>query len=316
MASGTYFYDIHDQVWAEGILKRFGIPDDKLPELRWGGSAVGTILPEVAREIGLSEGTVIATGGQDQKCAALGAGIDDELITISLGTATAITQLRDQPVVNEERRIACCSYLFPRTWVLEGVIGTSCASLNWLRDTFYSDRSYAELDEMAEACAPGENDLFFYPFLTGAASPYMKGDARGFLYGIGLSTSGAQMIRAVLEGVAYMIRKNLEVMNGSPNIDKTLRVFGGGAKSALWCKIIAEISRCRTETVFSPETASVGAAVLAGLGSGLFADPGEAREKIAVGATFEPDEKNTAAYRRCYERYLSILERMIDGGKG
>jgi xylulokinase len=124
------------------------------------------------------------------------------------------------------------------------------------------------------------------------------------------------MIRAVLEGIAFMIRKNLEVMGGSRNIEKTLRVFGGGAKSALWCQIIAEISGCRTETVFSPETASVGAAILAGLGSGLFADPGEARKKIAVGATFEPDEKNMAAYRKRYEQYLSILERMIYGGEG
>ena len=166
---------------------------------------------------------------------------------------------------------------------------------------------------MAESCAPGENDLFFYPFLTGAASPYMKGDARGFIYGISLSTDGAQVVRAVLEGVAFMIRKNLEVMNESQSIDQVLRVFGGGAKSALWCQIIADICSCPVETVFSPETASIGAAVLAGIGSGMFRDAEEVREKIAVEASFTPEESSTAAYRKRYEEYLFILEKMIYG---
>ena len=210
-------------------------------------------------------------------------------------------------------RVACCSYLFARQWVLEGVVGTSCASLNWLRDTFFSDRSHVELDAMAESCTPGENCLFFYPFLTGAASPYMKGDARGFFYGISLSTGSAQVVRAVLEGVAFMIRKNLEVMNTSQRIDKGLRVFGGGAKSALWCRIIADISGCPVQTVFSPETASVGAAVLAGLGSGAFNSPEEARENIAVEASFDPDEQNVVLYNERYDEYLCILEKMIYG---
>ena len=117
------------------------------------------------------------------------------------------------------------------------------------------------------------------------------------------------MIRGVMEGVAYMIRKNLEVMDELHGQEKTLRVFGGGAKSALWCQIIADITGCRVETVYTPETATIGAAVLAGLGSGAFGDPEEARAKIGVEGVYEC--RKDTNYDQRYQDYMAILEKLL-----
>ena len=134
MAGGTLLYDLHALHWSPSLLNAFGISAELLPTLCWPGTPLGRVRPNVAEELGLAPDVVVVTGGQDQKCAALGAGIHDGVATLSLGTATAIVQVMDAPRTDPGRRIPTFTFLQQQRWVLEGVVGTGAGSLRWHRD--------------------------------------------------------------------------------------------------------------------------------------------------------------------------------------
>ena len=179
--------------------------------MRWAGTPIGTLLPHVAEELGLSHDVVVAVGGQDQKCAALGAGIGDGSATVSLGTASAIVQVMDRPATDPRMRIPTFTFVQPARWVLEGVVGTAAGSLRWYRDTVAPGIPYSTLDAEAAPVPPGSDGVLFYPHLGGAGSPHWLNSARGTFHGLSLATTRGHLTRAVLEGVAYQIRENLTV---------------------------------------------------------------------------------------------------------
>ena len=176
LAGGTLLYDLAGLDWSAELLDAFDIPRRLLPEVRWAGTPVGTLKPEVADALGLRREVVVAVGGQDQKCAALGAGIDDRTATVSLGTASAIEQLMASPATDPAMRIPTFTFLQPARWVLEGVVGTAAVSMRWLRDMLGAD-GYAGLDAAAAAVPAGSDGVRFYPHLSGAGSPHWNVDA-------------------------------------------------------------------------------------------------------------------------------------------
>lgn len=304
MAGGTLLYDLHAQDWSQELLEEFDIPRELLPPVRWSGEPIGKLRRAVADELGLRPDVVVAVGGQDQKCAALGAGITDGVATVSLGTASAIVQVMDRPATDPLMRIPTFAFVQPMRWVLEGVVGTAAGSLRWYRDTVAPGVPYSTLDREAEAIPPGSEGVLFYPHLSGATSPYWLSAARGTFHGLSLATTRGHLTRAVLEGVAYQVCENLAVTAEIGGPAAQVILFGGGAKSALWRQIIAAVLGRPVSWTQTVETASLGAAMLAGLACGAFATPDEARGRMRQPtAVEEPRPSDVATYAETYERY-------------
>jgi len=304
MAGGTGLYDRKRMDWSPDLLDAFDIPAEKLPEIRWAGTPLGTMVPAMAQALGLSEETLVVVGGQDQKCAALGAGIREGIATVSLGTASAVTCITSHRDAGQKLSIPVFSFAIPHKWYLEGVVGTSGASLRWYRETFFPEKSYAELDALAEQSPPGSNGVFFYPYLTGKGRADQGKLAWGAFSGLSLATRSQDVTRSVLEGIAFQIQEKLEAMEDSVGSVEELVLFGGGAKSPLWWKIIAEVTGKAITKAHTVETATLGACILASMGAGLFPDwRAASTSMIRPGEQRAPDEATSQGYESIFQEY-------------
>ena len=310
MASGTLCYDICRQCWSDRILDAVELDKDKLPQIAWSGTPVGTLHREAAEALGLNGSVIVSVGGQDQKVAALGAGIDLERTTISLGTAMAITQKSTRPLIDDQMRIPCFTDLLREHWVIEGS-GNGTACLDWLKNTLFPDKDYDELNALAWQEEGKKNPVFFYPYFLGAASPHYVEKVRGFLYGLTFAVNAGQIIRSVFEGIAFCIRENIEVMQALNRPIRGFRLFGGGSKSALWAQIIAAVTGIPVTTLYTPECGCVGAAILAGLGAERFESAEGAFDLIDLHKCYEPEKKSVGRYEQQYQDYRRIGDRIL-----
>jgi len=315
MAGGTLLYDVKEGVWSKRILDIIGIHAEMLPEIKRGGTLAGRLRKDVAEELGLSCDTIVAIGGQDQKCAALGAGINKDVITISLGTAAAITRLCDRPILDETLRIPCYPYLMDKTWEFEGCVNTASSSLKWLKDTLFREKSYKQLDQMVESCYSKESQVFFYPYLSGMGTPHEERNVRGFFYGLSLSTQPEEMVKSVLEGIAYQIRTNVDKLESVISPAKEIRIFGGGSKSGIWCQMIADITGKKVVKPSSPETGGIGAAILAGIGSGVYKNFDVPNQLIQCTGEYLPDPAASKMHEIVYEKYRTVEKTMAKLGQ-
>ncbi len=269
MASGTLLYDLKNCCWSQELLDHYQIDIHKLPQIQWSGTGAGVVLPEVARELGLRLDCVVAVGAQDQKCAALGAGIRERTMTVSLGTAGAIEKLWTVAKPEAHTSVGWCGNVKPGTWVTEGVINTAGTCLRWVRDLMFPGESYAVINEEA---AESSGTLLFYPYMNGPSSPDYYPDSQGCFYGVNLATRRGDFAAAVMDGIAYQIRILLEAMDAYGSV-KTLVLFGGGAKSPLWCQKIADITGIEIRVPTTEEAAGAGAAMLAAQATGVELEP-------------------------------------------
>ena len=302
MASGTLMYDIKNCCWSREILETYGIDQQKLPTIAWSGESAGKVLPEVAAQIGLSEQCVVAVGAQDQKCAALGAGLCDGTMTISLGTAGAILKLWKETKTGELTRIPWCGNVTPGTWVTEGVINTAGTCLRWVRDLLFPGESYDVINAEAAAAIEKGSSLMFYPYLNGPSCPDSYPESEGCFYGANLATTRGSFAAAVMEGVAFQIRIILEAMEAYGNVRK-LVIFGGGSKSPMWCQIIADITGMEILVPSTSEAAGAGAAMLAAMACG------EQLAHLEHTGCYKPSQKQ-AAYEQKYRKYRSIEKKL------
>lgn len=251
IAGGSMLYDIHKKEWNAELLNFAGITGDILPEVMPMGTDIGNILPEVSEHTGISKDCRVYMGGQDQKLAAIGAGIGNDICTVSFGTATAISRLGDG--ISYEEGTALTLFRFDdHSYISEVALMTTGAALRWLTRTLYGGISYREMDELAKNSEPGANGVRFKSDLS----------VGGVISGITLSTTSADIVYALYEGVSEDIGNAVKSLGGA----KRLKVFGGGAKSEIWCRILARVSGIPVEILSLPETASLGAAILASSG--------------------------------------------------
>lgn len=297
MACGTLFYDVNRQCWWEEALDLFHINKNQLPDLAWAGEPIGPVLPEVAKELGLDPECTVALGAQDQKCAALAAGLDADTVTVSLGTAGAISQLHPGGTAAIRGK---CSYIIPQAWVTEGVINTAGTCLRYIRDLFYKDEPYRLIDEEAEQALESGRELFFYPYMSGPSDPDHYKDSTGCFYGINLATRRGEYALAVMEGIAAQIRIILEAMSSYESINEMV-VFGGAAKSDLWCRIIADITGITVCVPSTAEAAGAGAAMLAAKGAGIDLKP------LQITKTYAPSTDR----KEWYARYRAIEKKLF-----
>lgn len=307
LAAGSLLFDLRRWQWSEALLDEYAIRPQALSEIVPAGTAAGTLTLGAAADLGLPPDVVIAVGAQDQKAAALAAGLTAQTATASLGTATAIIAPVPEPRFSAEHgSIPCFPYLQQGQWVLEAPLSTSGGAFRWLRDTLgrSGPGGYTELVTAAAAVPPGSAGVRFFPYLAGAGAPHWRGDARGGFCGLSLSSGPAELTRALLEAVAYDIRANLDHMAALGGDLQRLVLFGGGARSALWPQIIAAICALPTFASTETEAAMRGAAMLAA--QALGADP----SVFAIAsAPVVPPEDWREEYEGLYPQYCQTRGR-------
>ena len=294
MASGTLMYDISGAYWSKNILAKYDIDINKLPELAYTGTAAGYVLPEIRQILGLKDDCIVAVGAQDQKSAALGAGLSEDTVTVSLGTAAAVIMMCQSPVYNIRADVSLCAYTARGKWVAEGVVATAGTCLRWVRDTFYKDDGYDALNDEAENAVNGRSRLMFTPYMSGGDT-----DRKGMFYNVSLSTQRGDFAAAVMEGVAFELRRILEEMDAY-KCSKKLVLFGGGAKSDLWCRIIADVTQLCILVPETSEAASAGAAIAAATAAGKVLPTLVCKKEYTPGRDYEDK----------YNRYIRLCRKL------
>jgi xylulokinase len=324
LLSSSLLFDIRHRTWWGEMLDLVDITPEQLPTVQESGRVVGTLTAEASRDSGLWEGTVAATGGMDQALAALGAGnTRPGLITENTGGALAIVATLEEPVFDPQVRIPCHYHALPDTYYLLPWGQTAGMALRWFRDVFGVEEQreaariganvYDLLTAGAAKVPPGSEGLVALPHLMGAACPEFNPDARGVWFGVGLHHTKAHFVRATLESIAYMLRRNVEILEELGIAVAEIRALGGGARSPLWNQIKADVVGVPVVTVATEEQACLGAAILAGSAVGLYLSPRQATEKLVeVTHRWQPVSENKSLYDDKYELYVRLYENLED----
>jgi xylulokinase len=305
-ASGTLLLDLRRRTWSEEILKALDLPGQWFPPVFESPVSAGALDHNVAVELGLPPGIPIAAGGGDNAAAAVGIGIVEEgLISSSIGSSGVLfantATFEPEP---SGRLHAFCSAV-PGGYHLLGVTLAAGASLRWWRSVMENQDGYDSLSELAATVPPGAEGLIFLPYLTGERTPHLDPEARGAFFGLTARHSRAHLTRALMEGVVFSLADSLAIMVGLGLSVRQIRVIGGGARSALWRQIQADVFGMPVYRTVVDEGPAYGAALLAGVSAGLFANVDEACSVIRLRPDVtEPDERRT----QLYKEYLSIYQ--------
>ena len=311
-ASSTLLFDIRKKIWSTDLLKSFKIDESLLPKIFESTSLVGQIKKEIADLIGLRKNRPLVTVGcGDEHAAALGAGVIEEGTLFDItGTAEGIGASSSYPILDESKLIETHMHVSPNHWFLENPGYVSGGNLRWFKDTLCTTNgisdSYDDLIAKAERVKPGSDGIIFLPSLMGAMVPEWNSHAKGNLFGFTLNCTRSHITRAILEGTAYGIRDVFERFYEMGINFNSVRVAGGGSKSKLWNQIKAEVLNLRVETLSTPETTSVGAAILGAVAGGVFNNFKEALEKVVhIQEVFIP-KGNKELYDDMYKKYREL----------
>ena len=301
-ASGMLLLDVKNKHWSKEMIDICGIKEEMLPKLYESFEKVGTLKADVAKELGLSENVVVAAGAGDNAAAAVGTGtVGDGSCNISLGTSGTIFISSDKFGVDEHNALHSFDHA-DGYYHLMGCMLSAASCNKWWMDEILKTKEYAK--EQEEIVKLGENQVFYLPYLMGERSPHNDPSARAAFIGMSMDTTREEMTQAVLEGVAFGLRDSLEVArNLGIQIERT-KICGGGAKSLLWKKIIANVMNLKVDVIESEEGPGYGAAILAAVGCGEFENVESAVDKlIHVVETVEPDAELVEKYEKCYRKF-------------
>ena len=323
-AAGTLLLDLAQRDWSDEILSRLAIPREWLPDVYEGPDVTGHVTAEMARLTGLPPGTPLVAGAGDNAAAAIGSGVVQEGTgLLSLGTSGVIFVPTDMPRIDPTGTLHAFCHAIPGAYHLMGVILSAGGSLRWARDVLSGHGpNEAELDdydafiEPVTHIPPGAGGLFFLPYLAGERTPHMDPTARGAWIGLSLAHRQEHMVRAVLEGVAFALRDAWERMKMLGIAPPTLRIVGGGAKSAAWREIIAAVLDVPLQRLATDEGAAFGAAILAGVGAGIYDDVQSAAAQT-VELLAEQEELNPSLveeYSALYRKYKLLYPALKQTG--
>ncbi len=307
--SGTILFDLARRDWSKDVLTKLDIPGEWLPPTFEGPEVTGQVSRAGAEETGLAAGTPVVAGGGDQAAGAVGAGaVTPGVVALTLGTSGVIFATTSKPLVEPEGRLHAFCHALPGAWHFMGVTLSAAGSLRWYRDTLAPGESFDALVAEAASAPAGSDGLLFLPYLSGERTPYPDPSARGAFVGLTLRHRRAHMTRAVLEGVAFSMKDCAGLLAGAGLGAVTqVRVAGGGAKSALWRRIVASALGAELVTVNSTEGAAYGAALLAGVGGGAWPDvPAACAATISVTGRETPDAEAAKRYTDLYPHYRGL----------
>ena len=306
-ASGTLLLDLRERTWSGEILDALEIPAGWLPRVYEGPDRTGQVRPAVSTELGLPDRLPVAAGGGDNAAAAVGNGvIRDGLASCSIGTSGVLFAHSDELARDPSGRLHAFCHSVPNRYHLMGVTLSAGGALRWWRD-LVGKASYDELGELASQAPPGAEGLVFLPYLTGERTPHLDPGARGAFFGLTSRHNLSHLTRAVMEGVAFSLRDSLEIMIALGTNPTQIRATGGGARSPLWRQLLADVlGRPIVRTTVDEGPAS-GAALIAGVTAGVFADVEEACAGISLRPdSNEPDAGRTRLYDDYYAAYREL----------
>jgi len=308
-ASRTMLFDINRFKYSEDIASELEIDLDKMPEAIESGVEIGEINTE---EILFDKKTLVVSGAGDQQSAALGVGVvSPGEVKLTTGTGSFMLAYLEKPNFDPNKRVLCSCHAIPGVWVQEASIFTTGAFLRWFRDELGNEESriaeeqnqdpYVILTEEAEKSPIGANMLLAIPHLVGAGAPHWNPYARGLIYGLSLGHKRRDIVRSILEGVAFEVKKNIEVFSELGITPKELKLTGGGSRSDFWNQIFSDVLGITCVRNVIEEATSLGAAILAATGAGLFSDVVSAAENICkVDKKWIPDLNRQNIYSKIY----------------
>ena len=312
-AAGTLLYDTTTRRWSPEMAGLFGVRTDALPSLAESSDVIGTVTPDASRATGLPAGIPVINGAADHACHSLGAGLyRPGQASVQVGTSGSINVYTDHPVVDLDARIVCWDFCLPRTWVCLGLTQTAGRSIGWLRDALFpgtdDDRFYACLDDVAGRC---ETTMVFLPYLNGERSPLWNAHCRAAFWNVDINHGRDDFLLAVLEGVAFSLRDNLDAVRDIGIAPESVTTLGGIVRSPHWLRILAGILDVPMTASDAPHTGLKGIAILLALGLGYFGDPASAVAQIADAASAPVEPKHVLQADAKYRMYRDVREKLF-----
>lgn len=317
---GLHMFNMEKGTYDDDLCEKLGISRDKLPDIFPSHQVIGKVTGEAARLTGLKPGTPVVAGGLDAACGTLGAGVfragqTQEQGGQAGGMSICVNRALSHP------KLILSSHVVPDLWLLQGGTVGGGGSIKWFKEQLGASEEAQEkltginafkiMDEEAEAIPQGSEGLIFLPYMAGERSPIWDSNAKGVFFGLGYNKTRAHMIRSIMEGCAYALYHNMMTAQESGVSSDVLNAMGGAANSRLWTQIKADVTGTTICVPASDTATTLGAAILAGVGTGEYKDFDEAVTRtIRVGRVHEPDMKAHETYMKYYDIYLEIYEKL------
>ncbi len=318
LASRTQLCDLKSGTWSADILQFLDLDPSRLAVIQPSGTPIARLNPDLAEIFGLTNCPMVVTGGHDQACGAFGVGLTRPgLAEVSTGTAEVVEVALPSPVVTQplfQGNISVYKHVVPGLFLAMTLNHSGGMSLRWFRDSFCEPQMHLSAqsnvdayDLMLNGASALPTGLYVLPHFAGSGTPTFDTASRGAILGLTFATKRADIAKAILEGLTYELRLNLDLLKqGGVQID-SLRAIGGGAKSELWLQLKADITGIPVLRPQITEAAAWGAALLAGFGTGIFTDlAAAADEHVKFEKRFEPDPQSMSRYQDCYQIYQQL----------
>lgn len=310
-ASGMLLFDVKNKCWSAEMMEICGVKESQLPKIYESYEVVGNLTKEVAKELGLSENVKIIAGAGDNAAAAIGtATVGDGMCNISLGTSGTVFIASEKFGVDDNNSLHSFAHADGKYHLMGCMLSAASCNKWWIEEILQTKEYNEEFNDIKEL---GKNDVFFLPYLMGERSPHNNPNARGCFIGMSMDTTRKQMSQAVLEGVAFGLRDSFEIAKSLGIKIESTKICGGGAKSDIWVKIIANVLNINVEKIAIEEGPALGAAMLAAVGCKEFDTVKDAANKIVkVVEVIKPDPKLVSSYNTAYEKFRKIYPTVKD----
>lgn len=309
-ASILFAFDLATEDWSPSRIDAFGLPPKLYPEVAPCSQIIGQLTSAAAAALDLKAGVPVVAGGEDTSSAGLAIGVTEPgQALLSLGTAGTIYIVEDKPIVHPQL-LAFLHVLSGQT-LLGGSMAAVGAGMSWIRKLFNTTLDYEQLGELAGQSPAGAGGVIFLPYLSGELQPINDGNARGVFFGLSVSATQADLVRAVMEGAAFAIAHNIDIACQAGSTITELRAVGGPTQSDLWCSIIADITGYPLAGLADNAGAPLGNALLAAAGIGLIDDPAKTARQVArVTRQFEPNDKYRERYQKLFDIYKQLYPQL------
>lgn len=313
-ASGTLLFDVGKRRWSKKMLDALEIEEAKLPRVFESPEITGRVSASGAAETGLAEGTPVIAGAGDQAAGAVGMGIvRPGAVSATIGTSGVVFAATDRPALDKFGRVHTFCHAIPDRWHVMGVTQGAGLSLRWFKDRFGTahdpkgQEPYELLCKEAESAPPGSDGVLWAPYLMGERTPHLDPHARAALVGLAANHGRSHIIRSILEGVAFSLRNSFTIFNEMNVPVNTIRLGGGAARSPLWQQIQADVYGQPVEILVAEEGAAYGAALLAGVGAGVWTSVDEAcTQAVSVAKRIEPEPAAVSLLNDRYRAYCAL----------
>lgn len=308
-AAGTLMLDVSNREWSKEILNQFNIDVEICPQLVESTAKIGELKTELTEELGISNSISVFSGGADNPCAAVGAGIvKANQAMVSIGTSGVFLTYEENGDKEYKGQLHFFNHVIPNAFYSMGVTLSAGSSLNWFKKQFAPNDSFESLLENINLIEPGSNGLLFAPYISGERTPYTDSDIRGTFLGIDISHTKDHFVRAVLEGITFSLRDSQELMreHTGKSFNQVVSV-GGGAKNKDWLQMQADIFNTPIVTLKTEQGPAMGAAMIAAVGLGWYPNFEECSEIfVQIKEEFKPDSAAVKKYESIYQNYRDI----------